>query len=114
METTTEARLRIYLGEDKRLGDAPLYRAIVRKAHELGMAGLTLMRGTHGFGHSTRMHTVDVLFSEDLPVIIEVIDLPEKVQALSKVLETVRGVGLMTLDSVAVIRRPPPSRNDGP
>jgi PII-like signaling protein len=104
MQTTTEARLRVYLGEDKRIGDTPLYRAIVRKAHELGMSGLTLMRGTHGFGHSTRMHTVDVLFSEDLPVIIEVIDLPEKIEAFSKVLETVSGVGLMTLDSVAVFR----------
>ena len=98
----TNARLRIYVGEDKRHFDRPLYQAIVRKAHDLKMAGLTVLRGTQGFGRSTRVHTVDVLFSEDLPVIIEIIDRVNKIETLARLLQEIPGIGLMTLETVAV------------
>ncbi len=96
-------RMRIYLGEDKRHGDRPLYQAIVRKAHRMGLCGLTVFRGSHGFGHSTRMHTSEVLFSEDLPLVVEIIDSAEQLMALHELLKLVEGIGLITLDPVEVL-----------
>jgi len=96
-------RMRIYLGEDKRHGDRPLYQAIVRKAHRMGMLGLTVFRGSHGFGHSTRMHTAEVLFSEDLPLVVEIIDSTQQLLALFELLKLVDGIGLITLDRVEIL-----------
>ena len=96
-------RMRIYLGEDKRHGDRPLYQAIVRKAHRMGLCGLTVFRGSHGFGHSTRMHTSEVLFSEDLPLVVEIIDSTEQLMALHDLLRLVEGIGLITLEPVEVL-----------
>jgi PII-like signaling protein len=95
-------RLRIYVGEDKRHGDRPLYQAIVRKAREQRLAGATILRGMQGFGRSTHLRTVDVLFSEDLPVVIEIIDRQEKIQAFAVLL--VAGIGLCTCDTVTALR----------
>jgi PII-like signaling protein len=105
MEVNQEAvRLRIYLGEDKRHEDLPLYRAIVAKARRLRLAGATVVHGTEGFGHSTRLHTVDVLFSADLPVVIEIIDRAQKVDELVSALDHVGDIGLITYERVTVLR----------
>jgi PII-like signaling protein len=103
------ARLRIYLGEDKRHGDQPLYLAIVRKARQLQMAGATVVRGTQGYGRSTRLHTTDVVFSEDLPVIIEIVDGRDSVRKFAALLEGIKEIGLVTCDDVDVLISPPDS-----
>jgi PII-like signaling protein len=97
-------RLRIYVGEDKRLGDLPLYQAIVSRARQLRLAGAMVLRGTEGFGHSTRLHTADVLFSEDLPVLIEIIDRAQKINELIAALDRMGDIGLMTYEPVTVLR----------
>ena len=97
-------RLRIYVGEDKRHGDLPLYQAIVAKARRLRIAGAMVVRGTEGFGHSTRLHTADVLFSEDLPVLIEIVDREQKVDELISALDQMGDIGLITRERVTVLR----------
>jgi len=97
--------LRIYVGEDKRHGDRPLYQAIVRKAREQRLAGATILRGTHGFGRSTHLHTVDVLFSEDLPIVIEIIDSRDKIHAFVALLDTLDDIALCTCEEITVLRR---------
>jgi uncharacterized protein len=98
------ARLRIYVGEDKRHGDQPLYQAIVRKARERRLAGATILRGTQGFGRSAQLHTVDVLFSEDLPVVIEIIDSRGKIEAFVALLDSLTGIALCTFETVTVLK----------
>jgi PII-like signaling protein len=71
-------RLTIYLGEDKVDVDQPLFRSIVQEARAMHIAGVTVMYGSAGFGRSTRLHTADVLFSTDLPVVIEIVDTARK------------------------------------
>lgn len=93
-------RMKIYVGEDKRHGDVALYEAIVRKARQLHCAGATVYRGIEGYGRSTRLHTVEVLSSEDLPVVIEIIDSQEKIMAFRQLLETIPEIGLVTCDTV--------------
>ncbi len=105
MDVNLEAvRLRIYTGEDKRHGNLPLYQAIVAEARRLHIAGALVVRGTEGFGHSTRLHTADVLFSEDLPIVIEIIDSTEKVDELVSALDRVGEIGLITYERVTVLR----------
>jgi len=105
MDIKQEAiRLRIYLGEDKRHGDLPLYQAIIAKARRFHLAGALVVRGTEGFGHSTRLHTSDVLFSEDLPVLIEIIDRAQKIDELISALDQVGDIGLITYERVTVLR----------
>lgn len=93
-------RLRIYLGEDKTNTGQPLYHAIVRQARSMHIAGATVLRGTEGYGRSTRLHTTDVLFSEDLPVVVEIVDLPEKIEPLIAILNNYAEIGLITVDPV--------------
>ena len=92
-------RLRIYLGEDKRKGDIPFYQAIIRQARQRHLAGATVFRATQGFGRSTRLHTDDVLFSDDLPVVIEIVDQAEKIEAFVTSLDCLPDIGLMTCES---------------
>lgn len=96
------ARLRIYLGEDKELDRRPLYLAILKRARQCGVAGATVIRGTQGYGRSTRLHTADVLFSEDLPVIIELIDAAEVVDAFLASLAGIEEIGLITREPVTI------------
>src|SRR5271169_5358426 len=80
--------LRIYIGEDDRFDHHPLYEAIVLKAREQGLAGATVLRGPMGFGHSSRVHTAKILrLSEDLPIVVEIIDSEEKINAFLPVLD---------------------------
>jgi len=96
---------RIFLGESDRQHGLPTYEAIVRKAREMHMAGATVLRGPMGFGPSSRLHTAKVLrLSEDLPIIVEIVDTEEKVHGLLDAIEPMMGGGLVTLEKVRVIR----------
>jgi len=101
------ARLRIYIGEDKRHADQSLYEAIVIKARQLQMAGATVVRGTLGYGRSTRLHTTEVVFSEDLPVIVEIVDSEERIAKFVPLLAGYDEIGLVTCDAVRVLLYPP-------
>lgn len=102
--------LRIFLGQDERYHHQPLYEAIVMKAREQHLAGATVLRGLLGFGHSSRIHTTKVLrLSQDLPMVIEIVDTEEKINAFLPVLDTMIGSGLVTLEKVQVLRYGPPA-----
>lgn len=97
--------LRIFLGEDDKAGRQPLYEAIVLKAREMHLAGATLLRGPMGFGHSSRLHTTKILrLSEDLPIVIEIVDAEEKIETFLPVLDQMMDSGLVTLERVKVLR----------
>jgi len=97
--------LRIYIGESDRWHGQPLYEALVLKARELHLAGATVLRGPMGFGKRSRLHTVKVLrLSEDLPIIIEIVDSPEKINLLLPYLDEMVTEGLITLEKVHVIQ----------
>lgn len=97
--------LRIFLGESDRHEHHPLYEAIVLKAREAGLAGATVMRGPMGFGHSSHLHTSKILrLSEDLPLVIEIVDSEEKINAFLPTLDAMMGSGLVTLEKVKVLR----------
>ena len=73
--------LRIFIGEDDKAGYRPLYETIVLKAREMGLAGATVLRGPMGFGHSSHLHTTKILrLSQDLPLVIEIVDGEEKIE----------------------------------
>ncbi len=96
--------LRIFLGEDDKAGHQPLYEAIVLKAREKQLAGATVLRGPMGFGQSSHLHTAKILrLSEDLPVIVEIVDSEEKINAFLPELERMMGSGLVTLEKVQVL-----------
>jgi len=97
--------LRIYIGEQDKWQHQPLYEAIVLKARELGLAGATVLRGPMGFGAHSRLHTAKILrLSEDLPVIIEIVERAEKINAFLPVLDEMMRDGLVTLENVRVIK----------
>lgn len=97
--------LRIFIGEDKKYGHLPLYEAIVLKAREMHLAGATVLRGPIGYGHSSRLHTAKILrLSEDLPMVIEVVDVEDKINALVAVLDSMIPSGLITLEKVRVLQ----------
>ena len=97
--------LRIFIGEDDKTDGRPLYEAIVLKARELQLAGATILRGPMGFGHSSRLHTAKILrLSEDLPIVIEIVDSEEKIEAFLPQLEEMMGSGLVTLEKVRVLQ----------
>jgi PII-like signaling protein len=97
--------LRIFLGEDDRDDGRPLYETIVLKAREMHLAGATVLRGPMGYGRSSRLHTAKILrLSEDLPLVIEIVDSEEKVNAFLPVLDGMMTSGLVTLEKVQVLR----------
>ena len=97
--------LRIFIGEDDRHQGRPLYEVIVREARLRQLAGATVLRGPMGFGRSSRLHTAKILrLSEDLPIVIEIVDAEDKIRAFLEVLESVMRSGLVTLERVQVIR----------
>ena len=96
--------LRIFIGESDRWQHKPLYEAIVLKAREMHLAGATVLRGQMGFGKSSRLHTAKILrLSMDLPLVIEIVDSEEKIQAFLPTLNEMVGAGLVTLEKVKVI-----------
>ncbi|WP_214471027.1 DUF190 domain-containing protein [Mesorhizobium sp. dw_380] len=97
--------LRIFIGEDDRDDGHPLYESIVLKAREMHMAGATVLRGGMGFGHSSRLHTTKILrLSEDLPIVVEIVDGEDKINAFLPVLEAIMSSGLVTLEKVQVLQ----------
>ncbi len=96
--------LRIFIGESDRHGHQPLYEAIVLKARELKLAGATVLRSPMGFGAQSHLHTAKILrLSDDLPMVIEIVDTEDKIQAFLPVLEGMMGGGLVTMEKVRVI-----------
>ena len=111
MQVPADAVLvRIFLGEsDRGPGGRPLYEAIVLKAREMHLAGATVLRGPMGFGKASRLHTARILrLSDDLPMVVEVVDAEEKARAFLDAIEPMMGSGLVTLERVQVIRYGPP------
>jgi PII-like signaling protein len=97
--------LRVFIGESDTWHGTPLYRAIVLKARELGLAGATVLRGPMGFGANSRVHTTKLLeLSTDLPVVIEIVDAPEKIQELLPFLDEVVTEGLITIEEVRILK----------
>lgn len=96
--------LRVFMGESDHYGGKPLYEAIIQEARNRGMAGATALRGLMGFGAHSRLHTAKVLcLSEDLPIVVEIVDTAEKIEALLPKLDEMIEEGLVTLERVRVI-----------
>jgi PII-like signaling protein len=101
---TDSVLLRIFIGEADRHEGHPLHEAIVLKARALHLAGATVLRGAIGFGKSSRLHTSKILrLSADLPLVIEIVDSEENIQAFLPVLDAMMGGGLVTLEKVKVL-----------
>src|SRR5436305_286895 len=98
--------LRIFIGESDRHAGHPLNEAIVLKARELHLAGATVLRGAMGFGKSSRLHTAKILrLSEDLPLVIEIVDSEDNINRFLPVLDTMMTTsGLITLEKVQVLQ----------
>ncbi len=97
------ALLRIFLGEDDRHEGMPLYQWIVRRARERGLAGATVLRGILGFGASSRIHTARILrLSQDLPIVVEIVDRLEPLEAFLEEIEPALQGGLVTLEKAYV------------
>jgi PII-like signaling protein len=97
--------LRVFIGESDRFQGRPLYESIVLKAREMHLAGATVLRGPMGFGHSSRLHTAKILrLSEDLPLIVEIVDGEDKIDMFLPVINEMMGHGLITMEKVKVCR----------
>ncbi|MFO7904671.1 MAG: DUF190 domain-containing protein, partial [Pirellulaceae bacterium] len=97
--------LRIFIGESDQWHGKPLYEAIVLKARELHLAGATVLRGPMGFGAHSRMHTAKILrLSQDLPIVIEIVDAEETIESLLPHIDEMVEEGLVTMEKVRVIK----------
>lgn len=101
--------LRIFLGESDKAGGKPLYEVLVLRAKEAGLAGATVLRGVEGFGAASRIHTARILrLSEDLPIVVEIVDAEEKIKAFMPVVdelfESSGSGGMVTLERAEIIR----------
>jgi PII-like signaling protein len=96
--------IRIFIGESDRYGGKPLYEVIVETARNRGLAGATVLRGISGFGATSRIHTSKILrLSEDLPIVIEIVDAIEKIEAFLPELQMLVKGGLITVEKVRVL-----------
>ena len=105
--------LRIFIGESDKEpgGDRPLYEGIVRRAREAHLAGATVLRGPMGFGRHSRVHTAKLFeLSTDLPIVIEIVDAEDKVEAFLPTIDTLVTEGLVTLEAVRIVRYISPDR----
>jgi PII-like signaling protein len=97
--------LRVFFGEDDKHEGRPLHEAIVLAARKAKLAGATVLRGPMGFGRSSRLHTTKILrLSQDLPLIIEIVDTEDAIKAFLPTLDTMMGSGLVTLEKVQVLQ----------
>src|SRR5712691_10942599 len=105
MKLPSEAeRLCVYIGESDKFEGRPLYEVIVEQARRRGLAGATTLRGTLGFGANSRIHSAKILrLSEDLPMVVEIVDTPERIAAFLPDLDAMIGEGLVTLEKVRLI-----------
>lgn len=96
--------LRVYIGESDTWQGRPLYQAIVRRLREQGIAGATVLRGIEGFGAHSRLHTARILrLSEDLPIVIEVVDREDRIRDVLPILDEMVTEGLVTIEDVDVL-----------
>jgi uncharacterized protein len=97
--------LRIFIGEDDKHNRLPLHEAIVLKAREMKLGGATVLRGHIGFGHSSHIHTTKILrLSQDLPIVVEIVDSQQNIDAFLPVLDEMMGSGLVTIEKVQVLQ----------
>jgi PII-like signaling protein len=97
--------LRVFVGESDRFDHHPLYEAIVLKAREKGLSGATVLRGLMGFGKNSVLHTAKILrLSEDLPIVIEIVDSLENIERFLPLLDEMIKDGLVTLETIKVIQ----------
>jgi len=95
--------LRIFIGENDKFEGRPLYEWIVHKARERGLAGATVLRGLEGFGAHSRLHTAKILrLSNDLPIVVEIVDSEEKIESFLPLIDDAVGEGLATVERVEV------------
>ena len=95
--------LRVFVGESDKHQGKPLYEWLVLKAREAGLAGATVLRGIEGFGAHSRLHTAKILrLSEDLPIVVEIVDSLEKIEGFMPIVYQAIGEGLATLERVRV------------
>ncbi|MFL5943671.1 MAG: DUF190 domain-containing protein [Gaiellaceae bacterium] len=96
--------LRLFIGESDTWHGRPLYQAIVERVREEGLAGATVVRGIEGFGADSHLHTSRILrLSEDLPVVIEIVDTPEQIDRMVPILDEMVGEGMLTLERVQIV-----------
>jgi PII-like signaling protein len=105
MKLPAEAELlRVFIGESDKHHGRPLYEVLVEEARRRGLAGATVLRGVLGFGASSRIHTAKILrLSEDLPMVVEIVDKPERIAEFLPDLDNMVTEGLVTLERVRVI-----------
>ncbi|HUZ15549.1 MAG TPA: DUF190 domain-containing protein [Gaiellaceae bacterium] len=96
--------LRLFIGESDTWHGKPLYQAIVERVREEGLAGATVIRGIEGFGADSHLHTSRLLrLSEDLPIVVEIVDLPDRIDAIVPLLDEMVGEGMLTLERVHIV-----------
>jgi PII-like signaling protein len=104
---------RVYIGESDHHDGRPLYEAIVGLLRERGIAGATVLRGIEGYGRAARLHTSRILrLSDDLPILIEVVDREDRLRAVLPEIDAMVGEGLITLEHVEVIAYRSPEKED--
>ena len=110
MQTNSEAKLlRIFIGESDKIKGKPVYEEIVLKAREAGLAGATVIKGVMGFGANSKIHTSKLLtLSEDLPLVIEIVDTLEKIEnfipIVNDIFESANNGGLVTIEKAQIIK----------
>lgn len=96
--------LRLFIGESDTWHGKPLFQAIVERVREEGLAGATVIRGIEGFGADSRLHTSRILrLSEDLPILIEIVDTPERIDRVVPILDEMVSEGMLTLERVQIV-----------
>lgn len=96
--------LRLFIGESDTWHGKPLYQAIVERVRAEGLAGATAIRGIEGFGADSRLHTSRILrLSEDLPVVVEIVDTPERIDRIVPLLDEMVSEGMLTLERVQIV-----------
>ncbi|HHT9118229.1 MAG TPA: DUF190 domain-containing protein [Candidatus Hypogeohydataceae bacterium YC38] len=106
MKKVEEGRLlRVFVGENHRFKGMPLFEAIIHKAKDAGLGGTTILKGIEGFGSHGKIHTIRVLrVAEDMPIVIEIVDTPEKIDSFLPLLDEMMQEGIVTIEDVKVIR----------
>lgn len=96
--------LRLFIGESDTWHGKPLYQAIVERVRKEGLAGATVVRGIEGFGADSHLHTSRILrLSEDLPVVIEIVDTPAQIDRVVPILDEMVAEGMLTLERVQIV-----------
>ena len=106
--------LRVFIGESDKHNGRPLYELIVGEARRQGLAGATVWKGFMGFGAHSRMHTAKILeMSQDLPIVIEIVDAKEKIESFLPVLDSLVSEGLVTVEPARIILYRAPTESRG-